>query len=355
MNKRSLYWFCQIGGWLFFILLESIFLDWSGGFNSMLAFRLFLLFFFGVIYTHIYRAIILKLNWLKLSIPLVIPPILISTLFFASLLYFTRICIEGLLTTNISVFETLTLKESITEILNFSLLFFTWSLIYFLVHFVDNYKKAEIENLKWQASINEIELNKLKSQLNPHFIFNSMNSIRALVDESPVKAKDGITQLSSILRSTLLMGKKKLISFDEELAVVKDYLDLESTRLEERLKLRLEIDPSSSSFDIPPLMLQTLVENGIKHGISKLTEGGELSILTKVERNKLHIQIRNSGKIEHEKKGINDTGFGIKNTEQRLQLLFGKEGIFSIEQEGKNVLTKLIIPKIAADETAIFN
>ena len=119
----------------------------------------------------------------------------------------------------------------------------------------------------------EIELNNLKSQLNPHFIFNALNSIRALVDENPSKSKQAINQLSNILRNSLASDKKGLTKFEDELKIVKDYLGLESIRFEERLKTEFDIHPDSQKFLVPPLMIQTLVENGIKHGISKLTAG----------------------------------------------------------------------------------
>jgi LytS/YehU family sensor histidine kinase len=234
------------------------------------------------------------------------------------------------------------------NILNLAFVLFFWSLFYFSFHYIENYKKSEIENLKWQASINEIELNKLKSQLNPHFMFNAMNSIRALVDENPLKAKDAITQLSNILRNTLQMGKNKVIPFEEEMKIVSDYLALESIRYEERLKSSVFIHADSKLFNVPPLMIQTLVENGIKHGISKLTDGGLLEVKTNVKGDNLYINIRNSGHIN----GLteNENGFGIKNTLQRLQLLYGKEASLKIGNENeKIVLTELIIPKNTLD------
>ncbi|HEY6162268.1 MAG TPA: histidine kinase [Bacteroidia bacterium] len=344
MNKRSLYWLCQVGGWLFFILLQSVFLNWNSHFNSLVAFNLFLVFFFGVLYSHLFRFVITRFHWLKLRTLALASRLLISCIFLGTLMNFTQLLFEGFVKADHPLFSDIDVQTAVNNSLNLSFVFFFWSLIYFLVHFVENYKKAEIENLKWQASINEIELNKLKSQLNPHFIFNSMNSIRALVDHEPVKAKEAITQLSGILRSTLLMGKKKLISFDEELGIVKDYLQLESTRLEERLRVLLDIDPRASGFEIPPLMIQTLVENGIKHGIAKLTAGGELSLSAKVNgQEKLHIVIRNSGKLGTSTTG---TGFGIKSTVQRLQLLYGNEASFSITGENDSaVITHLVIPK----------
>ncbi len=342
MNKKGLYWICQLGGWLFFALLQSLFFKLSNVFNNSIAISQFILMVLGIGISHLYRDVIIKLNWLKISTFQLIPRVIIATIVFAIVLEYTQYGLELLL--NIAGNKHQDNINIITNVLNLAFLFFFWSLIYFLFHYIENYKKAEIANLKWEASINEIELNKLKSQLNPHFMFNAMNSIRALVDENPIKSKEAITQLSNILRTTLQMGKNKVIDFEEELKVVSDYLALESIRYEERLKSSLQIDPQSENFQVPPLMLQTLVENGIKHGISKLTQGGVLEIITTVENNKLIIHIRNTGQLKDVVQI--DSGFGIKNTLQRLQLLYGKTASLKISnQNSTTVLTELIIPK----------
>jgi LytS/YehU family sensor histidine kinase len=220
-------------------------------------------------------------------------------------------------------------------------LYFIWSLVYFVYHYFDNYKSA----LQYQASINEIQLNMLKSQLNPHFIFNGLNSIRALIDENPKKAKMAVTQLSNILRNTLGMNEKKLISFVEELRTVRDYLDLENVRYEERLQTILDIHPESYRFAVPPLMVQTLVENGIKHGIATLVDGGVLQLTTSVSNGEMKIKIRNSGQYNNERQG-KQTGYGIANTVQRLKLLYGDKAKFNIfNQDNDFVVTEVIIPE----------
>ena len=222
-------------------------------------------------------------------------------------------------------------------------MYLIWSLLYFLFHFVTNYKKEEIKNLQWQATKNEVELNKLKSQLNPHFIFNSMNSIRALVNEDPALAKEAITQLSNVLRNSLLMGRQKLISLDDEMKLVNDYLGLEKTRFEERLTIIRNIEEQTEKLLLPPLMLQTLVENGIKHGTSKLPEGGTIEINSSIEKDSLKIVIYNSGTYDENIKP--ETGFGIINTKQRLNLLYGEKGVFKIVNDNNRVKTILLIPK----------
>ncbi|MCC7303620.1 MAG: histidine kinase [Bacteroidia bacterium] len=260
---------------------------------------------------------------------LLVPVIVAATVLFSSALIISQMFLEDLFGWKNFSPSGMDPFPVIVNVINLTFVFIFWTLIYFLVHYFENYRKAEIEKLQWAASINEIELNKLKSQLNPHFIFNSMNSIRALVDEDPEKAKNSITQLSNILRLTLLMGKKKVISFAEEMTIVKDYLSLELTRFEERLRVSYEIGPGSEKFEVPPLMLQTLVENGIKHGISRLPGGGELKLKTTVCNGMLEILIVNSGTMNGKSEG---TGFGIKSTEQRLHLLYGSRGKFDIRE-----------------------
>lgn len=193
----------------------------------------------------------------------------------------------------------------------------------------------------------EIELQNLKSQLNPHFIFNALNSIRALIDENPHKSKMAVNQLSSILRNTLVSERKGLTTFQDEIRVVKDYLGLESIRFEERLKTEFDVAAETNEFEVPSLMIQTLVENGIKHGISKLTEGGVIQLKAFVADDKLKIQIRNSGHFV-----INGTrkkagGLGLENTRHRLKLIYGDESSLRILNEKDNfVLTEVIIPHL---------
>ena len=314
LNKQKLYWIAQFFGWLVYVLVVGVFNTLNGSdFSLELVYSLLSIYLIGLSVSHFYRAIIVRLNWMKLAVAHLIPRVLVSVLFFGVLVYLLQtLILEVVLSDYTYVFV---LADAFPKIINWSLLFLLWSLLYFLFHFINNYKKEEIKNLKWEAARNEIELNKIKSQLNPHFIFNSMNSIRALVDENPDLAKNAITQLSNVLRNSLLMGKKKLIQLGDELKIVDDYLSLEKTRFEEKLTIVKKIDSNTETFLVPPLMVQTIVENGIKHGTSKLTEGGVLEIHTKLVNDKLHITIYNPGFYDETK--VPETGFGVLNTIQR--------------------------------------
>jgi two-component system LytT family sensor kinase len=339
-DRRQLYWQCQLGGWLLFVLLDGFYVFLKDQFTSNFAFSLIFVFLFGIILTQILRWIIIRFHWLKLSIPKVIPLVLLSNFVMALFMTYIQTGFDRVTTGAESSMFT---AGSVVTVTNYTLFFLLWTSIYFIVHYVEDYKRAEIEKFKWQAAIQETELNKLKSQLNPHFMFNAMNSIRALVGENPAKAKDAITQFSNLLRNTLQMGKQKFIPFGQELEAVKDYLAIESVRLEERLQIEWKIAPETESMEVPPLMIQTLVENGIKHGIAKLPEGGKLSVESKKRNDGLEIIIRNSGRYDATK--IPESGYGMRNTIERLSLLYaGKAKMEIANEDAKTVITTLFIP-----------
>lgn len=292
-----------------------------------------------ILTTHFFRELILKLGWLNLRLPRLIPRLLIGTLLLSGTNYAFLLIVESF-TGGINNQDFQLVTIAINTLISW-VVYFIWTIFYFTFHYVDRYNKS----IKVEAEAREAELNNLKAQLNPHFIFNALNSIRALVDENPKKSKEAITQLSHLLRNSLMSDRQPLISFTDELKTVKDYLALEAVRYEERLAIHFDINRRSGEFLVPPLMLQTLVENGIKHGISNLKNGGTIHITTTVRKKLLTLEIRNTGQLSPEKK--NRVGLGLENTRKRLELLYQGEAVFSIQNENSNtVLTKISIPKI---------
>lgn len=338
-KKQNIYWNCQFIGWSLYAAINLFFfkLSYNTNLKDILLFLIWLP--LGITITHAYRFVILKFNVLRFRLYIQIPIILIASLVLSILFFIINISIVNLFS---STSESIDLIAATQKILSLVLIFIIWSVIYFGFHFFDNYKKTEIQNLRLEATSKEVELNKLKSQLNPHFMFNSMNSIRALVDEDPKKAKIAITQLSNILRNTLMMHKNKYITLEDEIALVKDYLELEHVRFEERLIFNFDIDPQTLSLNIPPMMIQTLVENGIKHGISKYPEGGSISVISLKTDNNYKIEIINTGQLGDVSK--TDSGFGVANTTNRLELLFGRKASFNLKNlDNKNVISEIII------------
>ena len=344
VNKFRLYWSFQVGGWSLYAVLQiaAVLVRDEGSLsNQRIVFLLFEAVFCLAI-SHIFRNFINRWKWLNLTMPRLIPRVLLGVFVMGALMYILRVPVSisvGLFNKNVVLDPIVFLGQSFF----YAIIFFLWSVLHFIYNYFERYNKS----LKLEASIKEIELNNLKSQLNPHFIFNALNSIRALVDENPSKSKQAINQLSNILRNSLVTEKRGLTKFEDELKVVKDYLGLESIRFEERLKVELEIDPRSKEFMVPPLMIQTLVENGIKHGISKLKEGGIIQVKTRIENDRLKIHIRNSGHFQLNGSKKTTGGLGLENTKQRLKLIYGEEASFRILTENNTfVLTEIIIPQL---------
>lgn len=217
-----------------------------------------------------------------------------------------------------------------------------WLLLYMVWHYLVRNRKDEIDKLSLEKTVKELELNTIKSHINPHFIFNSLNSIRALVDENPQRARTAITELSNILRSSMQVEKMETVPLHKELDIVKDYLALEHMRFEERLRIVMEIDNDTLEQPVPPMMLQTLVENAIKHGISKKIKGGEVRVISRFTDHHFELIVQNSGTLDDE---IMPEGFGLKSTRDRLKFLFQGKADFQIKKiNGSEVQAKIVMP-----------
>ena len=224
-------------------------------------------------------------------------------------------------------------------------LILVWNLIYISYHYVESNLRQQVDTFRLEAMVKSLELKTIKSHINPHFIFNALNSIRALVDENPQRARTAITELSNILRSSMQAEKMETVPLRQELDIVKDYLALEHMRFEERLKIEMDIDDDTLNQPIPPMMLQTLVENAIKHGISKQINGGLIKIISDFKNMHHELVVQNSGKLNGNN-GISDNGFGIRSTQDRLNLLYQGKADFEIHQlENGMVESKIIMPR----------
>jgi two-component system, LytTR family, sensor kinase len=342
MNRKKAYWISQITGWLAIAIVNIILLASLKHINVERTISVFYFCFLGVCFTHMFRGVIKKHNWINLPLKKIIPRVFISSLIIGLIIYTLMYALD--LAIGVAKLERFKIAILLLENFQVTTIILLWELIYFSVHYFEKYKRVEIESYIWEAAVKDFELKTLKSQLNPHFMFNALNSIRALIDVDPVSAQTAVTRLSNLLRYSLRMERIETVSLQEEMLTVTDYLELESIRFEERLKFKIDIDPKSAKLEIPPMMIQTLVENGIKHGISKKTEGGEITVKSKVINTNLYIEIENTGHIE-ESALQNSSGFGINNTKHRLHLLYGEDASFSIKNESKNtVLAKLVIP-----------
>jgi two-component system, LytTR family, sensor kinase len=216
-----------------------------------------------------------------------------------------------------------------------------WFLFYHLLisNHIAQYK--ELALAQSEASLKSAELANLKNQLNPHFLFNAINSIKALTISDPNLARNALTELSQLLRTSLTIGNEQLVSLESEVNFVKDYLFLEKLRYENRLHYSFEIDKNTLNVKIPPMSLQLLVENAIKHGVGKSKAGGDIVIKTELQLNNTFIlTVTNSGKLRREH---SSTGVGIKNLEKRLYLNFQENAKFTVHELKHHVVASISI------------
>ncbi|MBK6937853.1 MAG: histidine kinase [Chitinophagaceae bacterium] len=339
------YWLLQIAGWGFVGLVMLFFartyqVDIS---TQKLLGRITIVFISGILVTHLLRELIRWQGWMMRPLEKVIP-LLIVSMFVASMT-FSFIVLKGIelfkLNTpsgkNISFWAKLA-----GSTIDNGLFILPWVLIYYFYHFLQKSRRQQLDALKMESLIKELELRTIKAHINPHFIFNSLNSIRALVDENPQRARRAITELSNILRSSMHTEKLETVPLTNELDIVKDYLALENMRFEDRLKVEYEIDEDTLNMPVPPMMLQTLVENAIKHGISQQMNGGVVKVISDFTGDYHELVVQNTGQISGNGNG---NGFGLSSTANRLNLLYGEKAKFEIQQvNGSMVEARVLIP-----------
>lgn len=188
-------------------------------------------------------------------------------------------------------------------------------------YFVENQRKLKLEAELRQAALKS-ELSAIKAQLNPHFLYNVFNTINASLPPENEKTRMMIAQLSDLFRYQLKASKEELVPLREELDFVKSYLDLEKARFENRLTVKIEVPQALYDVKIPPMLLQPLVENSLKHGLADLVEGGEIRIKIYKEENKLYFEVADTGVGIADKSLLFDKGVGLTNTNLRLEKMY---------------------------------
>ncbi|RYY90133.1 MAG: sensor histidine kinase [Chitinophagaceae bacterium] len=339
LGKFSRYWILQAAGWGSFALINTFFAysfgtlkDWHS--TETFFGRLSIYLAVGLVATIIMRFLIRISNVLQKSVEQQAAQFLLMTVCFSFVASFTYMSsLNGL--NLLSEKELFYLKKNVFLLIldgafGYFWLFFIWNLIYFMFHYVTKSRKQQMETLQLETLVKELELKTIKAHINPHFIFNALNSIRALIDENPVRARTAVTELSNILRSSLKAEKGETVPLNDELQIVKDYLALEHIRFEDRLQVEYKVDSETLKYEVPPMMLQTLVENAIKHGISKQVRGGLVRIASDRHEGFYELTVQNTGHLT--RVPAKGGGFGLSSTQDRLALLYGEKARFQIRQ-----------------------
>ncbi len=218
----------------------------------------------------------------------------------------------------------------LVPVVEMSVLFSGWAGLYLGIAYFRGYQKSEQARLQLENAVKDAELRVLKAQIDPHFLFNSLNTVRSLATDNPVQARDAITLLADILRAALMINTRETISLAEELDNVRSYLSLEQLRFEERLRVQWSIAEDTLSCPIPPSVLQTLVENALKHGIARRIDGGVITIQSTLCNGRFRLTVLNPGRLGAP--ALGSTGIGLENARGRLRHAFGEEASIQIEQ-----------------------
>ena len=216
-----------------------------------------------------------------------------------------------------------------------------WTILY--VRVSERRRHAERE-AQTQSALKEAELHALETEIGPHFLFNALNSIRALVADDPVRAQEMLTRLANVLRSRLRREREHTVTLASELEVVSDYLAIEAIRFEERLQPEVTVSPDTVDCAVPPLLLQTLVENAVKHGIANLTGPGILAVRAERHDGVLRLTVENSGTLVESP--ASPLQLGLANVRHRLRLLYGDQASVRLEGGRGRVTATVVLPAV---------
>jgi len=223
-----------------------------------------------------------------------------------------------------------------------------------------NNTRTELKLEEQQRLLLQARMEALQNQINPHFLFNTLNSVSSLVRFDPDTARDMIIELANILRS-LLRSTESFVPLQEELDFIDDYLDIEVVRFgKDKLRVIKELDPASLDVLVPGMLLQPLVENSIKHGLSAKIDGGSITLRSRVADGTLHIEVEDDGvgmgaaNLLERPTGFGGTGIGMANVAERLKVLYGDAARMTIDShEGKGTAVKLHIPVLQSEDGSV--
>lgn len=336
------YWIFQLIGWVGMFLIEMINyglnVQWNYNWTFMAYFTAYPI--YGFLTSHLLKTILLKNNTFNLSFARIIIIGFISLGAWTFLMAFLVQTPEFVFDREL-FYKTNTLINFTVNVINLFRYTIVWITIYFFYKVLIKANNLEIEKTELQKDKTEAELNLLKSQLNPHFLFNALNSVKALVVIDPNVAREAIVKLSEILRFSLSISNRDSITIKEELEMVENYLCVEKLRFGNRFNYQIDCNTEIIEQKIPVGVLLTLVENSIKHGISQLAGETELNIYIEQKDTSLLMEIKNTGKIQNDK---DKKGLGLQFVEKRIRKYFRAVEMHFFESNNF-VYTQIIVKK----------
>ncbi|MFT3677645.1 MAG: histidine kinase [Chitinophagaceae bacterium] len=345
--RLSLYWKCQLTGWA----VASLYWGYAGFTGTRFSYVLAVVHFVAdmamyIGLTHLFRTISKRYGWQHLApgplLARIIPATVLLGFGFLFLTagksYLVRWIFEPDFADSWSSYFNSQWEPLLVTGIR---LMAIWVLAYYLYQYAQREIRATRESARLALIAKDAQLDNLTAQLNPHFFFNSLNNIKALVLADPQSARRAIDLLSDLLRTSLYRRDVLQIPLRDELTLINDYLELERMRFEERLQVEINVEENLLIIPVLPLSIQVLVENAIKHGIAQRKEGGVIRIAVAKNDANLLISVSNSGHLS----GGPDNGLGLKNLRERLQLQYnGAAGFWLKELPEGTVCAQIKLP-----------
>jgi len=342
MTRRDAeYWACQIAGWGIFSALGMATEVMSSGWQRSIIAGYALLFLYSIGLTHLLRREIRRRAWTSLPVLPALVRLVAASAAVAAVQTALVVAVYAGLEGHLGVWSK---ASSVMYMFLWLWVVVTiWSMLYLAITTLRHSREVRRNELQMKIALREAELRALEAQLNPHFLFNCLNSIRGMISEEPALAQDMITRLANILRYNLQRNRRHTVPLASEVEAISDYLALESVRFEDRLRVHLAVDDAVRQYPVPPMLLQILVENAIKHGVEELPAGGELSVGAFLEDGKLRIEVENTGVLSERQTG--STQLGLANARERLRILYGERASLHLAPCGDGrVAATILIP-----------
>jgi len=313
---------------------------------AAIVYSIALVYTMGVLGTHAVHVVAVRRGWLDLPLRALAPRLGVAVVVAAVGAQAVSTVLTMAVTPFINPFAVApkpapALSTFLSSALSTASAFLAWATVYALIVTGLRLADAERDRLTLRASLAESRMRALEYQLNPHFLFNALNTVRALVREDPDEARRAVTLLSGLLRQTLAAGRETTHPLQSELALVETYLALEGLRFDGRLAARVEADEAAREVAVPALLVQTLVENAVKHGVARRREGGEVVVRATRDGDRLRIAVENPTADGPSDDG---TGTGLTNARERLGLLFGADATLDLAIDADRTVAEVVLP-----------
>lgn len=323
---------------------EEVLFNFMGGLLWLPLFTLAALYYRHLYKTHQWHDLNTAKNILVVTGYSLASSFIVTFIMLGSIIPFFWSDIENAVTKHEATASTIITQMFIGNWLQTQLFIGGWIFVYISITTKQRIKETEVANLRLQNSLKEAQLTNLTNQLNPHFLFNTLNNIKFTVRKDPLKAEKMITDLSDILRYSLESSRSEKVQLFEELEIVDRYISIIKVHMEERLHFESVIPENVASALIPPMVLQMLIENSIKHGIENLRHGGKVQLLAEAELQHIRFTITND--IPHtETPNMQSMGIGLRNIEQRLKLLYSSSASIDAKQQAQQFIVTLTLPR----------